>query len=734
VAAPATAATPTSAAAAAAAAVTGSGSGGGSDSHRGSSSAGSSGRGSGSCNDSGSGRWISCSACAQPGARMVCGRCKQARYCDPGCQIAHYQTHKVGCRAAQQLPPGRGGDAWGSRCGATGQAATASESERAGTQPAPDQRQRKLPQAFAGTPAHRAARREEKTIMRRIAVSRRALQRITRRVWRQTRAAQELEQATRSKSGGRGARETVIREKEEKSGAAVHLAQQSDEAAPALLGVAGDDGNQHHGWSPGQPKSGRARRGAEARRAAAVVARTVKHAASSPGATPVNAAHRLQVTSPVTLANVGARGAQAVGSEAATTPTMLGRVVDSEPPRHPGPRPRSQVVAPPQNHRPGGARLMAAREDSDAVQARRGEHPPDRRQAQPPVLPSANGLRGNLANCIQRSTRPAGERGAAEEKARGRQLPGPSHAQPAAVPRPMHRAQATRSRPQAALNGNQQARARWSNAIVSGQYEAGVPPPARCKGCGQARVLGFMQAHTRCADDRRDSASPTNPLDVVAPGSCAPLDCQAVFPGQSPACMTKHVSAPVPGLGPATVSCTTSWLSVDGDKSRAELLCAFTGARDEGVALLITALQALGLSGRIRCPAASTSQFTLDDMGLQRHVAVHKVFTCNESIKPAFWREDKVGQQDIGGLTVFRSGYAAVQAERVQRQRWARALIRHGYKSKRALTAMNTSGVAWSDAWEHLRELGIKPECTVKGVHCAPVEDSSMAEYWAIWA
>lgn len=448
----------------------------------------------------------------------------------------------------------------------------------------------------------------------------------------------------------------------------------------------------------------------------------------------MNAAHRLQVTSPVTLANVGARGAQAVGSEAATTPTMLGRVVDSEPPRHPGPRPRSQVVAPPQNHRPGGARLLAAREDSDAVQARRGEHPPDRRQAQPPVLPSANGLRGNLANCIQRSTRPAGERGAAEEKARGRQLPGPSHAQPAAVPRPMHRAQATRSRPQAALNGNQQARARWSNANVSGQYEAGVPPPARCKGCGQARVLGFMQAHTRCADDRRDSASPTNPLDVVAPGSCAPLDCQAVLPGQSPACMTKHVSAPVPGLGPATVSCTTSWLSVDGDKSRAELLCAFTGARDEGVALLITALQALGLSGRIRCPAASTSQFTLDDMGLQRHVAVHKVFTCNESIKPAFWREDKVGQQDIGGLTVFRSGYAAVQAERVQRQRWARALIRHGYKSKRALTAMNTSGVAWSDAWEHLRELGIKPECTVKGVHCAPVEDSSMAEYWAIWA
>ncbi len=69
---------------------------------------------------------------------------------------------------------------------------------------------------------------------------------------------------------------------------------------------------------------------------------------------------------------------------------------------------------------------------------------------------------------------------------------------------------------------------------------------------------------------------------------------------------------------------------------------------------------------------------------------------------------------------MFRSGFAAALAERVQRQRWARALIRHGYESQTQIKA-KTLGAAWEHAWENLNALGIEPERTMKGAFCAPV-------------
>jgi hypothetical protein len=179
------------------------------------------------------------------------------------------------------------------------------------------------------------------------------------------------------------------------------------------------------------------------------------------------------------------------------------------------------------------------------------------------------------------------------------------------------------------------------------------------------------------------------------------------------------------------VYCSTNWLSADGDKTRADLLCAFTGPRDEGIALLTAKLERMGLSGRIRCAANTAIQYTLDDAGRQRHVTVHKVFTFSEQLKAGLWTE-RGGQLELGGLTVFRSGFAAALAERVQRQRWARALIRHGYESQTPIKA-KTAGSAWEQAWANLTALGIDPERTMKGAYCAPVLGNTR-EYWAIWA
>jgi hypothetical protein len=87
------------------------------------------------------------------------------------------------------------------------------------------------------------------------------------------------------------------------------------------------------------------------------------------------------------------------------------------------------------------------------------------------------------------------------------------------------------------------------------------------------------------------------------------------------------------------VTCSTNWISADGDKTRADLLCAFTGPRDEGIVLLTGKLGRMGLSGRIRCAPTTASQYTLDDAGRQRHVAVNKVFTSSEQLKAALWTE-----------------------------------------------------------------------------------------------
>ena len=43
---------------------------------------------------------ISCAACrkAVPGL-LMCGRCKNVRYCSPACQRAHWKEHKADCKA-----------------------------------------------------------------------------------------------------------------------------------------------------------------------------------------------------------------------------------------------------------------------------------------------------------------------------------------------------------------------------------------------------------------------------------------------------------------------------------------------------------------------------------------------------------------------------------------------------------------------------------------------------------
>jgi hypothetical protein len=116
-----------------------------------------------------------------------------------------------------------------------------------------------------------------------------------------------------------------------------------------------------------------------------------------------------------------------------------------------------------------------------------------------------------------------------------------------------------------------------------------------------------------------------------------------------------------PGRGQVrgTICCSANWIDPRSDKPRANLLCAFTGSRDEGVALLTNELERRRLSGLIRCPQSAILGHTYDDEGARRSMSIHKVFTLDDHLKAALWPPGAGGEQEMGGLTVYRSGNAA---------------------------------------------------------------------------
>jgi hypothetical protein len=40
---------------------------------------------------------LGCSACSNPGAAFVCGKCLRAKYCDTQCQDDHFDAHQRDC-------------------------------------------------------------------------------------------------------------------------------------------------------------------------------------------------------------------------------------------------------------------------------------------------------------------------------------------------------------------------------------------------------------------------------------------------------------------------------------------------------------------------------------------------------------------------------------------------------------------------------------------------------------
>ncbi len=108
----------------------------------------------------------------------------------------------------------------------------------------------------------------------------------------------------------------------------------------------------------------------------------------------------------------------------------------------------------------------------------------------------------------------------------------------------------------------------------------------------------------------------------------------------------KDGSSPGRGLERGTICCSANWIDPRSDKPRANLLCAFTGGRDEGVALLTNELERRGLSGLIRCPQSAILGKTYDDEGARRSMSIHKVFTLDDHLKEGLWPPGSGGEQE----------------------------------------------------------------------------------------
>ena len=87
----------------------------------------------------------------------------------------------------------------------------------------------------------------------------------------------------------------------------------------------------------------------------------------------------------------------------------------------------------------------------------------------------------------------------------------------------------------------------------------------------------------------------------------------------------------------------------------------------------------------------------------------------------------------MGGLTIFRSGYAAGASELNNRRRWARHLIRNGYECNEPVQ-MRTAAAAWGAAWSQLAALDIQPVAVTKGAYCRRVAGGSAVAFRAVWA
>jgi hypothetical protein len=246
-------------------------------------------------------------------------------------------------------------------------------------------------------------------------------------------------------------------------------------------------------------------------------------------------------------------------------------------------------------------------------------------------------------------------------------------------------------------------------------------------------VVRLAQGAERAnAEARRLSLAASEAMDQA--GSAA-AEAGEAGAAAAAAVAASQSEGPSPGRGHerGTICSSANWIDPRSDKPRANLLCAFTGGRDEGVALLTNELERRGLSGLIRCPQSAIQGKTYDDGGTRRAMSIHKVFTLDDHLKEALWPPGSGGEQEMGGLTVFRSGYAAGEAELANRRRWARHLRRNGSECVEPVQ-MRTAAAAWMAAWNQLAAIGIPPGVVTKGAYCRRVAEGSAQDFRAIWA